>query len=927
MRFAHINVRSLLNNFDNLKQHVFENDYNIIGITESWLNSDIDDEVTSLNGYYFVRQDRETRGGGVGLYIGSNLEFNVLRSECTDVIEHIWIRVRIENKSVIVGNIYRPPGSSCQEFLSYFEDLLIEFYADCDYISCLGDFNINMLDIDSSYVTHFNDILGTFGLTQMVNEPTRVSNTTSTLIDLICCNPDMVNEVGVIDPSVSDHFLVYVDLDFSDIQQPNSIFKYRVLSRINLNQFQTDLENAPWHLLYQIEDIDHKVLFLTETIMNIFDKHAPLKVSKDRRKPYCPWITDNIKLMKKLRNQALGRFKRTGNPAHRDYYKQLRNVTTNAIRAEKRAYLNLKFQNCSSKEKWSELRKLNIIKNKNRSIPIHLKNVEDLNVFFTEVSQNNSTPKDELLNRYKNNSFLNDTFHFMQTDEDTVSKIILNIKTKAFGADNLNITLISLCCPFIVPFITHIVNRCIGQSYFPDCWKLANVVPLAKVNNPTELGQLRSISILPTLSKILEKIMETQIATYVFTNKIIPLKQSGFRRGYSCSAALSDVVDDVVRARDCGDATVLMLLDYSKAFDMINHSILIAILEYIGFQTSAASLVSSFLSNRKQRVCLDGEISETRAVESGVPQGSILGPLLYSIYTFNFVNSLDHCQYHLYADDTQIYTSFKPSMPKAAESKINSDLEKILKISEDHLLKINPNKSTAILFCHDSHRKQLESSIKLRIGNNAIPFGRSAKDLGLIIDSKLKFREHISLCLKRAYSMLKLIYAHRFCLSQKTKAVLCESLVLSHFNFADHVYGPFLDCIDIKRVQKAQNSCLRLIFGIRRRQRISHKLPELGWLNMSQRRELHSICFFYKLVKFKCPPYLHQKIKFRTDVHNLNIRRLNLITIPAHNMELFKRSFSYQIALLLNKFNVKEVSLSVAAFKNKIKGTLLSQSI
>ena len=183
--------------------------------------------------------------------------------------------------------------------------------------------------------------------------------------------------------------------------------------------------------------------------------------------------------------------------------------------------------------------------------------------------------------------------------------ILQNIKTKVFGSDDLNITLILLCCPVVLRPLTHIINTCIENSYFPLKQKQANVVPLPKVGSPTDLNQLRSISILPTLSKVLEKIMELQMITFLNSNNIIPKLQSGFRTGYSCSTALSNVTDDIIRGLDCNRASILILLDFSKAFDMLNHEILLSILNYIGFSDASLRLVLSFLTNRIQRVVLD----------------------------------------------------------------------------------------------------------------------------------------------------------------------------------------------------------------------------------------------------------------------------------------------------------------------------------
>lgn len=921
---AHLNVRSLLNNFDIFKDHINTTNYDVIGISESWLSPNISSQTVGLDNYRFVRVDRLGRGGGVGVYIKGNIPFTVMLRESRDIVEHIWIKFKFQNKTIIIGNLYRSPSSNINDFFSYFEDVLIDFFAQCDKLLCLGDFNINMLDLDAPHAIQLNNILATFGLDQIISMPTRISSISSTLIDLAWCNPESVLDSGVRDVSVSDHFLIYISLTLEHIEPNVTQYVYRALKNINLVDFQLDLEGAPWHNIFLLNNIDTKVAFLTNTILSIFDIHAPVQVKKGVIRPYTPWMTDNIKFMKRLKNQALNRFHQTRNPDHWRYYKQLRNLITSSIRNEKKAYLNHKFQNSSPKEQWNELKKLKIVNKKKNFIPDNLKNANQINAFFSQITSNQAAPSNDLLNFYSNNLLLVDKqFKFTIVSEETISKLLLNIKSKAFGADSLNITLIIFCCPFIIPYITHILNCCIQESYFPKDWKLANVVPLPKINNPSELGHLRSISILPTLSKLLEKVMQLQILSYVTTNNIIPFKQSGFRAGYSCTTALTDVIDDIVRAQDENEATLLIMIDYTKAFDMINHQLLLSILKYIGFGEAAFSLVSSFLTDRYQRVICDGNCSDILLVTAGVPQGSILGPLLYSIYTFNFINSLKHCKYHLYADDTQIYKSFSPNQVETVNTLLNSDLESLLKTSIDHSLQVNPSKSVAMLFCSENIRGQLMQLITPKLGNNYICFKNSYKNLGLIVDIKLKFKEHITLCMGRAFSMLKLIYTHRHSLSQNTKSLLCESLILSHFNFADSVYSPFLDSYDVKRIQKIQNCCIRLIFGIRRRQPVSHKLRELRWLSMFQRRILHSACFFYKIIKFKSPPYLHQKLSYRTDVHNINIRRQHLLTVPAHKKESFKNCFTYQTASLINKYKINDFSYTITSFKKQFKNRFL----
>lgn len=272
-----------------------------------------------------------------------------------------------------------------------------------------------------------------------------------------------------------------------------------------------------------------------------------------------------------------------------------------------------------------------------------------------------------------------------------------------------------------------------------------------------------------------------------------------------------------------------------------------------------------------------------------------------------------------------MYYSFKLSETLNTNTKINEDLASIVSLSEKHLLRINAKKSCVMLFGFEKHRLLAMQELNIHIGSDTLTFSSHCKNLGLFIDSKLHFDKHITEKIKKAYSSLKLIYPHRSVLNHQSKKMLTDSLILSQFTHCDTVYGPFLRQTDARRIQKVQNSCLRLIYGIRRRNRISHKLKEIGWLSMYNRRKLHSYCLFYKILKTKNPPYLYNKIKFRTNVHNLNLRMRNKLAIPSHKKEAFKASFTYQIASAGHVLDVPHYALSFSSFKNKHKNKLLLQ--
>ena len=917
---THINVRSLVPHFYDFKNFVSERDFTIIGVTETWLHSDILSDSISLENYTLERNDRHSRrGGGVGVYIGNGLKYENIFTESYDYLESIWLKVYLKKQVIIFAVIYRPPNTDSNLFINKFEDTLANMFSSYDNIICTGDFNIDMLKLDNNLTNQLLSIVEPFNLTQIITEPTRVANGGYSLLDLVFTNIQNITDKGVTDCNFSDHFSVYCSLNLDIECKKMEKIIYRSLKNIDFELFQRDLEAIPFHRIYSIPEIEEKIIFFNKNVLTLFDKHAPVK-KLNKRKPYQPWITDNVKRMQKLRDKALRDFKTNRSPGKWDYYKQLRNLTNLAIKMERKAFYRYTFTNKSSKDKWRELNKLRPYKV--NTIPDDLKNANDFNAFFINSTQNNEPLNNNILNFYSNNrkNAFNNLLSFYTVKNEDIINIIENIKTKAFGSDQLNITLIMLCCPFVVEYIKHIINQCISTSYFPIGWKEAVVSPLPKVSNPKELGQFRSISILPALSKILERILEQQIRSHINEYNILPPKQSGFRSGFSCATAMADVTDDIINARDNNEVTALVLLDYTKAFDFLNHTILISILHYVGFSNSAIDMIKSFVTDRTQCVKIDNTFSDSINVTTGVPQGSILGPLLFSIYTSNFHTCLKYCNYHFYADDTQLYHSFSTSDFVNANDKLNLDLNSLLKVSSDHRLKLNPSKSIVMLLGNKQNVNRLSNLLNVKIDNISLPIVQKAKSLGLVLDYQLTFTDHVSWLLKKAYCALKSIYPHRHYLEKNIKKELCDSLVLSHFNHCDNVYGPCLQNFDRGRIQKVQNSCIRFIFGIRRRDRVSHKIKEVLWLNMHNRRKLHFLCFCYKMLKFQSPPYLYNKITFRTDVYNLNLRR-NTVKIPRHNTQFFKKGYSYNVAAHINSLpgNLNNYfTLSFQNFKNNI---------
>nr|CAI5833419.1 unnamed protein product [Callosobruchus analis]CAI5834750.1 unnamed protein product [Callosobruchus analis]CAI5835567.1 unnamed protein product [Callosobruchus analis]CAI5840243.1 unnamed protein product [Callosobruchus analis] len=738
-------------------------------------------------------------------------------------------------------------------------------------------------------------------------------------------NTFSVLDSGVHNTELSDHQLIYCFLKKQGISTEPKTIIIRDFKNIDVDRFQYDLERIPFFGIYDTDNIEQKVLILEDNIKKLFDIHAPLK-SIRCTKPPAPWLTNVIKTMIKIRDKALGKFKKDRCSTTWNFYKEMRNLTSKAIKREKKSYYEYALNNCSNKDRWRILKSNKIVANKKVkcSIPEKFSDVQKINDFFVN-SLPVLTSARYLLERYDSKSLLKDSFKLQAVDNSVILTILSGIKSTATGDDGLNIIMIKLCFPHILPFVRHIINFCILHSVYPSNWKKAVVMPLPKRPVIEDYKDLRAVSILPVLSKLIEKVIALQLMEYVECKRILPDVQSGFRKKHSCSTALLQIIDDVLAARDIGEFTVLILLDFTRAFDTLDHKLLLQILKHIGIDRHSITFFENYLSGRMQRVVLNGNTSPFLNLTSGVPQGSVLGPLLFIIYTSQLESCLMRSKLHLYADDTQLYCTFKYQDRKIISHYVNEDLKNYVNLCADHCLLNNAEKTKVMLFGPQNKRDDVESDLCISISGVQIPIVDQARSLGVILDSELRFSPHITKLLQQTYAALKTIYASRSFLTLKVKINLCESLVLSILNYADIVYGPHLTVIYKQKIQKVQNSCLRLIYGIRRGKGVSHKLSEIGWLNMHHRRLLHAACLYHRIIICKKPIYLYAKIKFRTDVHTLNIRFKGLLSPPRFFHEFFKRSFTYQICSVYNSIPKDDKRLTDLRFKSKYKQILFNR--
>lgn len=701
-----------------------------------------------------------------------------------------------------------------------------------------------------------------------------------------------------------------------------------------LDLFSRDLNAVLWdHSQSQpCIDIDAAVSILTSTIVTLFDLHAPIKTTKFKGPPH-PWITDTVKTMMKIRDDYHVKYKSLKTDVLKNSYKTMKNIVVTAIESEKTAYFTQHInQNVRNpKHLWNNL-KNTILPNKKQTadLPPQFDDPELINLHFLNV------PGDGLVNisqltYFEHHRYGTGNFSLQPVSDYTVLKVLQRFKSNAQGIDGISLDMLLMTLPHSLSAITAIINRSITSGIFPETWKMAVVKPIPKNSHPSALTDLRPISLLPCLSKLLEKVVCMQLIKYLEENHILPQFQSGFRKGHSTSSALLDVVDNLLASQDQGMCSILVLLDFSRAFDSISIPLLLSKLAFYGLDSLSVNWFSSYLNQRQQ--CVELKLtngsslkSSFRPVPRGVPQGSILGPILFILYSADITEAFSYCKYHLYADDVQLYHSFLPSDCADAVNDINQDLAQISRWSKLNSLVLNPKKSKYMLI---GTRVGLEKTacvqINIQVDGEAVEFVPEAKSLGLTLDRHLHFESHIAESVRNCFYRLKLLYKIRPYINEEVRITLCESLILSKLNYCDVVYGSCLLARTERLVQRVQNACARFCFHIPPRTHVTPYLNSSNMLKMKARRDLHLASLLFGVIGYKFPPYLFVKLVWAQERYRYHKRAgTHVLVTPRHKSVAFRGSFRFAASRCWNVLPPPFQTLkTIYTFKHSLKRELL----
>ncbi|CAG9097177.1 unnamed protein product [Plutella xylostella] len=612
-------------------------------------------------------------------------------------------------------------------------------------------------------------------------------NSEPTLLDLIIVSsPDHVLKHGQFTADCfSYHDLLYLSYKVRTPKPKKRTILQRNFKNMDIPRLLEDAKDIEWARLNDIDNIDERVELFNSLLTNLFDKHAPLRPVRVKQLP-APWLTDKIKGLMTKRDHAKYRYKKQPTDDNLCAYKELRNRCNRVCRDAKRRYIHTSIENCENSQLWNFLKTLGIGK---------IKATSNIDINLSALNKHFSTPPLILSDQIRTETLnhLSDMpvpdcppFNFKLVTGRDVKRCISAITSKAVGTDDISANMINSVLDIILPHITNLMNLSLISSSFPSLWKNAFILPLPKIPSPTSLTQFRPISILPFLSKVLERLVFEQFSSFLSGNQLLNSYQSGFRPGHSTVTALIKVTDDIRYNIDNQNVTVLALLDFSNAFNSVDFDLLLGTIRSLNVSPAVTSWFETYLKGRQQCVRTDTETSSWCPVLAGVPQGGVLSPLLFSLF-INILASKLTSLYHLYADDLQLYTGVPPESLNTAVSPINDNLAIISKWVKSFGLLLNPSKSQAIVLGSSRMLNKIDfaTAARIRYDQIDIPYVTSVKNLGVIMDSTLSWIPQVDAVSRKMFASFHSLKRLQYFLPFMTKITLAQSLLLPILDYAD----------------------------------------------------------------------------------------------------------------------------------------------
>ena len=654
-----------------------------------------------------------------------------------------------------------------------------------------------------------------------------------------------------------------------------------------------------------------------------------------------PWYTEDIRLAKQERRQLERRWNKSKLHSHEEDHKTQRNIVNDKLQKAKYKYYHDRLDATDTQKDIYRVADSLLFGKTENPLPSHddiSELVERFATFFSdkikkirnEICHNISNSNSDHVPQNNIKSFLT-TFEPATSEE--ISKLIRKCASKSCDLDPLPTWLLKLCLEELLPVITHIVNLSLSTSEVPESFKVALIVPLIKKLSldPDVLKNFRPVSNLTFISKLVERVVAKRLNDHLVANELQEILQSAYKQFHSTETALVKVQNDLLMALDSEGGALLVLLDLSAAFDTIDHGTLFRRLEHLGVRGSAHAWFRSYLSGRKQSVYINGTKSSPHELPFGVPQGSVLGPVLFTLYTIplgQIASKYGLC-YHIYADDTQLYIAFRPIDQAATNDiiiKIQNCFSEIKTWMSENFLKLNGDKTEFLIMTLKNHQSSIEIEY-LELDSVRIYPADSVRNLGAMFDRLLNMEAFVNAKCKSARYCLRNISRVRRGLTTAATETLNNAYVTSKLDYCNVLLNG-LPAKLMSRIQKVQNYAARVITYHPLREHITPILAHLHWLPVEQRVQFKVLLYVYKAVTGLAPPYITQLLQPYTPTRSLRSADKGLLVEPDFRIDTYGgRAFESSAPRLWNALPERcRTAKSVNIFKKELKTHLFRKA-
>ena len=950
LSFLHTNIRSIPRNFKDMNIYLehLEHTFPIIGITESWLKPNNVNEYTP-KGYNHEHDIRLSKnGGGVSMFISDKLYYTRRTDLKFDIASDInSLAIEIEkntvgnNKAIVVILIYRPPSTLVSKFNIFLSAMINDIQKENKYVFFMGDFNINVSKQvrGSKDMQDFTNLLSSNSFLPLIDKPTRITGQSASLIDNIYTNCSLAGcDSGILCTDFSDHFPIFCFINNLPLNKSKyTLIKKRTYNAKNIARFNNSLINQNWDYVFNEPTAQGAFTAFQRLIDLHIERAFPLQTVKMNYKSKHPWMTAGLRSQIKERNTLSNMSKQqpANEELHKKYKKCRNTVISNLRNAEHNYYSEqLEITGTDLSKRWKVMKQILGIDNKKilnaQRFVVHGNELADrhdiakaFNDYFTSIGSTLTSSISSNTNPLSYINVVGHTLYMPNVSNNDVISIVHSLKNSSPGWDGLPAFVAKQCVNGFITPLTKIINMCITQGVFPNEVKLARVVPVYKCNNKQTLSNYRPISILTFFSKVIETIMYNTIAKFLETKATIHDRQFGFRTNHSTQHAIITLVDKITKSVDSGDIVINLFVDLRKAFDTVSHSILVKKLYAYGIRGNILELCASYLKNRTQFVTYDGEKSETKHITCGVPQGSILGPLFFIAYMNDIFQASKYLYNILYADDTSILLSGSDLQKLVRE--MNRELELISEWFKANKLTLNIDKTYYMVF-HRGRRK-FKNNIELVINDMKIREAKSMKYLGVIIDSKLNWIDHITYIKNKVAKGIGIIRKAQKLLNKKALLNLYHTLIFPYLIYCVEIWG----CAKKTHLSPLYLLQKRIVRIITFSDKMAHTNPIFKNLHVLPIDKLiHNRIgvFMYKIFYKLQPTIINNMYTQNLNVHTHNTRQKHHLHVSTGSSDFYTKSFYCSSILIWNDImrNV-DVSVSLFKFKKDLKLYLLNNNL